>query len=61
MTDPLLDAMAHTLMVDYGLDPMQDMKFDPHYTDYPYYRYFCFANWRDRTNILIKFDETALV
>ena len=54
------DNMAWKIGTDYAIIPTQDTKYDPHYTDYPYQRYFVFANWRDRSNILIKFNEDEL-
>jgi len=52
--------MAHDLMQTYGLDTREHVMYDPHYTDFPVYRHFVFANWLDNSNILIKFDDTKL-
>jgi len=54
------DRMAHDLMQTYGLDTREHVMYDPHYTDFPVYRHFVFANWLDNSNILIKFDDTKL-
>jgi len=52
--------IAFILAKDYNFDPRNNVKWEPH-TSQPNTFYYTFANWRDKSNILIKFNPDELI
>lgn len=57
---PLSASLAYTLAIEYGFSPLPDGKFEPDRLFGADERTFLFANWRDHTNVLIKFRPDEL-
>lgn len=51
---------AYDLAVEYGFSPLPSGKFEPDKEWWKDERVMLLANWRDKTNILIKYDRTQL-